>query len=350
MYQLVNKEYILNIIKKIDYPGNFDLTEKIESINVSEQKVKIIVNSEFTSNTEKLTHIWQSMIEKDNKITNCSVIYTTHRTPSLKQNLPSKNPQFLNKFDLSHLGKILFIASGKGGVGKSTISSNIASQIAEMGFKVGLMDADIYGPSQPKMLGLDNSKVEIKNKKISPKKVGNLSMMSMGMLFPEHEAIIWRGPMLMKAIQQLLLDVSWDNQDYFIVDLPPGTGDIHITLAQKVVVSGAIIISTPQDISLIDAKKAIALYNKTNTKIIGLIENMSYFECPKCGEKHNIFSSGGVKKVTTSENIAYLGSIPLSKNIMECADNGTPYVLHNSEGKEIFSVIVKNIFNQLNPI
>ena len=350
MSHFVNKEYILNIIKKIEHPGNFDLAEKIESVNVSEQRVKIIVNSELTSNTEKLTHLWQSLIEKDNKITSCSIIYTTHSTPNLKQNMHSKNQQFLNKFNLSHLGKILFIASGKGGVGKSTISSNIAAQIAEMGFKVGLMDADIYGPSQPKMFGLNNSKVEIKNKKISPKKIGNLSMMSMGMLFPEHEAIIWRGPMLMKAIQQLLLDVAWGNQDYFIVDLPPGTGDIHITLAQKVLVSGAIIISTPQDISLIDAKKAIALYNKTNTKILGLIENMSYFKCSKCGEKHNIFGSGGVKKVTNSENLPHLGSIPLSKDIMECADNGTPYVLNNPEGKELFSVIVQNIFKQLNPI
>ncbi len=350
MPQFVNREYILNIINRIEYPGNFDLTKKIESIIVSEEKVKIIVNSEFTSSTEKLTQLWQSMIEKDSKITTCSVIHTIHRTPNLKQNMPSKNQQFLNKFDLSHLGKILFIASGKGGVGKSTISSNIAAQIAEMGFKVGLMDADIYGPSQPKMLGLDNSKVEIKNNKINPKKIGNLSIMSMGMLFPEHEAIIWRGPMLMKGIQQLLLDVAWGNQDYFIVDLPPGTGDIHITLAQKVLVSGAIIVSTPQDISLIDAKKAIALYNKTNTNILGLIENMSYFECSKCGEKHNIFSSGGVKKVTNSENLPQLGSIPLSKDIMECADNGTPYVLHNPEGKELFSIIVKNIFKQLNAI
>ncbi len=350
MSQLVNKEYILNIIKKIEYPGNFDLTKKIESINVSEQKAEIIINSEFTSSTEKLTHLWKSIIEKDSEITSCSVICTMHRKPNLNRNMPSKDQQFLNKLDLSHLGKILFIASGKGGVGKSTISSNIAAQIAEMGFKVGLMDADIYGPSQPKMLGLNNSKVEIKNKKISPKKIGNLSMMSMGMLFPEHEAIIWRGPMLMKGIQQLLLDVSWDNQDYFIVDLPPGTGDIHITLAQKVSVSGAIIISTPQDISLIDAKKAIALYDKTNTKILGLIENMSYFKCSKCGEKHNIFSSGGVKKVANSENLAHLGSIPLSKDIMDCADNGTPYVLHNPKGKEIFSVIVKNIFKQLNTI
>ena len=348
MSGIINKEYVINIINKIDYPGNIDLCNKIEYVHVSKDVVKIIVNSELNSNTEKLKDLWQSIVEKDSKIKSCSVIHTKHSAPNIKKNVSAKNSQFLNKFDLSHLGKIIFIASGKGGVGKSTISSNIAAQIAEMGFKVGLMDADIYGPSQPRMLGLDKSKVQIINKKIHPKKIGNLSMMSMGMLFPEHEAIIWRGPMLMTAIQQLLLDVAWDTQDYFIVDLPPGTGDIHITLAQKVLVSGAIVISTPQDISLIDAKKAIALYKKTNTRVLGLIENMSYFECSNCGEKHNIVSKGGVEKIANVENLSHLGSIPLSKKIMECAENGTPYSSNNPEGETIFSEIVKNIFKALN--
>ena len=350
MNGLINKQYIIDIINQIDHPGNSDLAKMIEHINVSEQSVKIILNSELTSKTKNITDLWQSFIEKESKIKSCSIIYTKHSVPNLKKNIASKNEQPFKKFDLSHLGKIIFIASGKGGVGKSTISSNIAATIGEMGFKVALMDADIYGPSQPKMFGVDKSKVQIRNRKIYPEKIGNLSMMSMGMLFPEHEAIIWRGPMVMKAIQQLLLDVAWDNQDYFIVDLPPGTGDIHITLAQKVLISGAIVVSTPQDISLIDAKKAIALFSKTNTKILGLIENMSYFECSKCGEKHNIFSSGGVQKITNSENLQYLGSIPLSKEIMECSDNGTPYVLKNPEGKELFSKIVENIFEELNSV
>ena len=313
MNGLINKQYIIDIISQIDQPGNSDLAKMIEHITVSEQGIKIILNSELTSKTKNITELWQSFIEKDSKIKSCSVIYTKHSVPNLKKTIASKNEQPFKKFDLSHLGKIIFIASGKGGVGKSTISSNIAATIGEMGFKVALMDADIYGPSQPKMLGLDKSKVKIQNRKIYPQKIGNLSTMSMGMLFPEHEAIIWRGPMVMKAIQQLLLDVVWDNQDYFIVDLPPGTGDIHISLAQKVLISGAIVVSTPQDISLIDAKKAISLFSKTNTKILGLVENMSYFECSKCGEKHNIFSSGGVQKITNSENLPYLGSIPLSK-------------------------------------
>ena len=348
MPNTVNKDYVLNIIKKIDHPRNSDITQMIEDINISQQAVKIIVNSELTSLVENITDLWQSLIEKDSNIKNCSVIYTKHSAPNLRTNVSPKNDPFQNKFDLSHLGKIIFIASGKGGVGKSTISNNIATSIAEMGFKVGLMDADIYGPSQPKMLGLDRSKVKILNKKIYPQKIGNLSMMSMGMLFPEHEAIIWRGPMLMKAIQQLLLEVVWGNQDYFIVDLPPGTGDVHITLAQKVLVSGAIVISTPQDISLIDARKAIALFSKTNTKILGLIENMSYFECSNCGKKHDIFSNGGVEKITNSENIPYLGSIPLIKEIMECADKGTPYVSKNIEGRNLFGDIVKNVFKELN--
>ena len=350
MNGLINKQYIIDIISQIDHPGNNNLAKRIENINVFEQSVKIILNSELTSKTENITKLWQSFIEKDSKIKSCSVIYTKHSVPNLKKNIASKNEQPFKKFDLSHLGKIIFIASGKGGVGKSTISSNIATTIGEMGFKVALMDADIYGPSQPKMLGLDKSKVQIRNRKIYPEKIGNLSMMSMGMLFPEHEAIIWRGPMVMKAIQQLLLDVAWDNQDYFIVDLPPGTGDIHISLAQKVLISGAVVVSTPQDISLIDAKKAIALFNKTNTKILGLVENMSYFECSKCGEKHNIFSSDGVQKITNSENLPHLGSIPLSKEIMECADNGMPYVSKNPEGKELFSKIVENIFEELNSV
>ena len=348
MPNTVNKDYVLNIIKKIDHPRNSDITQMIEDINISQQAVKIIVNSELTSVVENITDLWQSLIEKDINIKSCSVIYTKHSAPNLRTNVSPKNDPFQNKFDLSHLGKIIFIASGKGGVGKSTISNNIATSIAEMGFKVGLMDADIYGPSQPKMLGLDRSKIKILNKKIYPQKIGNLSMMSMGMLFPEHEAIIWRGPMLMKAIQQLLLEVVWGNQDYFIVDLPPGTGDVHITLAQKVLISGAIVISTPQDISLIDARKAIALFTKTNTKILGLIENMSYFECSNCGKKHDIFSNGGVEKITNSGNIPYLGSIPLIKEIMECADKGTPYVSKNIEGRNLFGDIVKNVFKELN--
>ena len=249
---------------------------------------------------------------------------------------------------MKEIKNAIAVASGKGGVGKSSTAVMMALSMKEMGLKVGLLDADIYGPSQPKMLGLAGAKVEILNKKIQPKKIGNLSMMSMGMLFPEHEAIIWRGPMLMKAIQQLLLDVSWGDQDYFIVDLPPGTGDIHITLAQKVLISGAIVISTPQDMSLIDAKKAIKLFSKTNTKILGLIENMSYFQCSKCGEKHDIFSNGGVKKVSNSQNLPFLGNIPLLKEIMICADNGTPYVSENHQGKKFFSEIVKNIFKGLN--
>ena len=342
----LSKDYVLNILNDKDRSKHSYLIKMIEHIDISQQTVKIVIGSELTSETKKATDLWQSLLEKDIQIKKCLIIHTTHKTKSKKDFISQKDQSF-NKYDLSHLGKIIFVASGKGGVGKSTISNNIAMSMAEMGFKVGLMDADIYGPSQPKMLGLNNSKVEVVNNKIYPKKIGNLSMMSMGMLFPEHEAIIWRGPMLMKAIQQLLLDVAWGTQDYFIVDLPPGTGDIHITLAQKVSISGAIVISTPQDISLIDAKKAIALFNKTNTKILGLIENMSYFECTNCGKKHEIFSNGGVNKVTNELNLPFLGNIPLLKEIMECGDIGKSYVSNNDDGKGLFNEIIKKIFKEL---
>ena len=169
MSDLITKPYVLSIIGHIDSPGNVALINMIESMYISEQSVKIIVTSELTPKTQKLTNLWKSLIESDEKIKSCTIIYTKHSKPDRQSDMPSKkNQQFSNKFDLSHLGKIIFVASGKGGVGKSTISSNIAAQIAEMGFKVGLMDADIYGPSQPKMLGTDKSEVQIINKKIYP--------------------------------------------------------------------------------------------------------------------------------------------------------------------------------------
>ena len=166
----MNKDYVLSIIKKIDHPLNSDLIQMIEAINVSKQIVKIILNSELSSAVENATSLWQALIEKDSKIKSCSIIFTKHSAPKLKENMPRKSDAFLKKFDLSHLGTIIFIASGKGGVGKSTISNNIATSIADMGFKVGLMDADIYGPSQPKMLGLNQSKIGYSIKKFSQKK------------------------------------------------------------------------------------------------------------------------------------------------------------------------------------
>jgi ATP-binding protein involved in chromosome partitioning len=171
--------------------------------------------------------------------------------------------------------------------------------------------------------------------------------MSMGMMIPEDQAIVWRGPMLMKALQQLLTDVDWGDQDIFIIDLPPGTGDIHITLAQKVELAGAIVVSTPQDIALIDAKKAISLFKKTNTKILGLIENMSYFRCTSCGEKHEIFSNGGIPERLGQDNVKILGEIPLIQEIRECSDLGIPFASKAGEGKTIFDEISAKILRAI---
>ena len=169
----------------------------------------------------------------------------------------------------------------------------------------------------------------------------------MGMMIPDDQAIGWRGPMLMRAIQQLLVDVEWGHQDFTIIDLPPGTGDIHITLAQKVKLAGAIVVSTPQDIALIDAKKAISLYKKTNTRILGVIENMSYFECTRCGERHEIFSSGDILQRLGEENVELLGEIPLIKEIRECSDLGVPFSSNDADRTIIFKQISKKIVSML---
>jgi ATP-binding protein involved in chromosome partitioning len=285
---------------------------------------------------------------KKNGIFDCQIISTSHKNMNeSEKQIDFKQKKVGEKYNLKRLGKIIAIASGKGGVGKSTVSSNIASSLAGLGYKVGLLDADIYGPSQPKMFGIKDHHPKIVEKKIQPVKLANVTIMSMGMMIPEDQAIVWRGPMLMKALQQLLTDVDWGDQDIFIIDLPPGTGDIHITLAQKVELAGAIVVSTPQDIALIDAKKAISLFKKTNTKILGLIENMSYFRCTSCGEKHEIFSNGGIPERLGEDNVKILGEIPLIQEIRECSDLGIPFASKAGEGKTIFDEISAKILRAI---
>ncbi len=219
--------------------------------------------------------------------------------------------------------RILAIGSGKGGVGKSTVTSNLAVALARKGRKVGVLDADIYGPSQPRMLGVTD-RPSSDGQTIEPLRAHGVTMMSLGLMMKDGEAVVWRGPMLMGAIQQMLTQVNWGELDVLLVDLPPGTGDVQLSLTQKAHVTGAIIVSTPQDVALIDARRAIDMFEKLKTPVLGLIENMSAYICPNCGHEAHLFGHGGVALEAMKHNLPFLGEIPLELEVRLAGDAGRP--------------------------
>lgn len=221
---------------------------------------------------------------------------------------------------------IIAVASGKGGVGKSTTSVNLALALAAEGARVGVLDADIYGPSIPRMLGLSGKPDSPDGKTITPKRGHGLQAMSIGFLIEEDTPMIWRGPMVTQALQQLLNETAWDNLDYLIIDLPPGTGDIQLTLCQKVPVSAAVIVTTPQDIALLDAKKALQMFRKVEVPVLGIVENMAIHICSKCGHAEHIFGEGGGARMAAQYEVPLLGALPLDIRIREQADGGAPTV------------------------
>ena len=228
---------------------------------------------------------------------------------------------------------IIAIASGKGGVGKSTFSVNLAVALQSIGMRVGLLDADIYGPSIPRMIGFGKKPEMNSDKKLVPIENYNIKCMSIGFILDEEAPTIWRGPMVMKALEQMFNGVDWGMLDYLIIDLPPGTGDAQLTLAQSSKLSGSIIISTPQDVALADARKAINMFKKVNVDILGIVENMSYFICENCNEKHYIFSKDGAKKESEKFKVPYLGNIPIYKRLREQSDEGKPACMDNPDGE-----------------
>lgn len=277
---------------------------------------------------EPLRQKAEQAVNKIEGVTRTMAILTSQKkAPELTANVPdphgmNKNPK-LNNLPIKN---IIAVASGKGGVGKSTVAVNIAHALSQKGFKVGLLDADIYGPSVPMMTGLEIKKPDVEDGKLIPFEKEGLKIMSIGFLTDQGAALIWRGPMVQTALYQMLRDVLWAEEgsplDFLVIDMPPGTGDAQLTLAQKVPVTGAIIVSTPQDIALIDARKAIEMFRKTDVPILGLVENMSMHICSNCGHEEHIFGHDGAKNAAVELDVNFLGNIPLNISIRESSDRG----------------------------
>ena len=240
---------------------------------------------------------------------------------------------------------IIAVASGKGGVGKSTTAVNLALALAQEGANVGILDADIYGPSQPRMLGVNAKPESADGQSLEPLRSHGIQSMSIGYLIEEETPMIWRGPMVTQALQQLLSDTRWDNLDYLIIDLPPGTGDIQLTLAQRVPVSGAVIVTTPQDIALLDARRGLKMFEKVDVSVLGIIENMSIHICSSCGHEEHIFGEGGGNRMSEEYNVPMLGALPLDIRIRQETDGGRPTVIAEPESRiaQIYRDIARRV-------
>tara|TARA_Y100001968_G_C19441038_1_gene762509 strand:+ start:222 stop:1415 length:1194 start_codon:yes stop_codon:yes gene_type:complete len=272
----------------------------------------------------------------------------THPQHQNQQGKAQAGPQG-SKDLLPQVGAIIAVASGKGGVGKSTTAANLAVALGQMGLRTAMLDADIYGPSLPTMMGITDRPTSADGKTITPIEAYGVTCMSIGFLTPEDTAMIWRGPMVMSALEQMMGDVDWGTQDVLVVDMPPGTGDAQLTMAQRVPLAGAVIVSTPQDLSLIDAKKGLNMFRKVDVPVLGIVENMSYFLCPSCGERSDIFAHGGAAQTANQIGVDFLGEIPLEISIREGGDNGMPVVASDPDGEfaRTYLSIAKSVWEKV---
>ncbi len=236
--------------------------------------------------------------------------------------------------------RIIAVASGKGGVGKSTTAVNLALAFAALGWRIGILDCDIFGPSLPRLLNL-RTKPQVEDRRIQPLSAYGVKAMSIGFMIDEEEPVVWRGPMVMAAVQQMLRDVVWGELDCLVVDMPPGTGDAQLTLAQNVALAGAVIVSTPQDLALVDARRGIVMFNKVDVPVLGIVENMSYFLCPHCGERSDIFAHGGARHEAERLGVPFLGEIPLALDIRATSDSGKPIVV--AEPESVYAAAYRDI-------
>lgn len=322
--------------------SKYFVKEHIDSIKIFNSRLIVTLKNE-PEDIDKAERVKEELLHIEG-IKNVSIIFSAEiiTKPIISEN---------TNWKIRGVKKIIGIASGKGGVGKSTTAVNLALSLSNLGLKVAIFDADIYGPSLPTMLGFENTPIiSLDGKTFEPFPVFGIKATSIGAIINRDTPLIWRGAKACSTIEQLLTQTNWGDIDVMIIDMPPGTGDIQITLSQKILFDGSVIISTPQDIALIDAVKGVNMFKKIGVKILGIVENMSYYLCEKCGHRANIFGHDGAKKTAKELGVQFLGEIPLHFDICENADNGTPIVMAipNSPHTKAYEKIAKKIMEQLN--
>jgi ATP-binding protein involved in chromosome partitioning len=364
----LGKEQVLAALAKVPSPGGATLTDArvLSDIVVSDGKVffSISVDANAVKSWEPVREAAEKAVRAIPGVQSALVALTAERTagkgpaPAHKAATPAAphahahthaHPADKAQPGIPGVDAVIAVASGKGGVGKSTTAVNIALGLRDLGLKVGMLDADIYGPSLPKLFAIKEKPETIGGTRLKPIERYGLSIMSIGFLIDEETPMIWRGPMVMSAITQMLREVEWGKLDVMVVDMPPGTGDAQLTMAQQVPLKGAVIVSTPQDLALIDARRGVAMFKRVNVPVLGVVENMSYFLCPECGTRSDIFSHGGARHEAERLGVPFLGEVPLHMSIREKSDAGLPVVATEPDGPhaKIYREIAANVLAQL---
>lgn len=346
---------IMATLSAIALPGGGDLASRdmIRALNIEGGRVSFVIEAEspeMAAEMEVLRRAAEAAVAALDGVESVSVILTAHgpakkapQPPQLKVGghaTPQDGP-----LAVTGVKTILAIASGKGGVGKSTLSSNLAVALARQGRKVGLLDADILGPSQARMMGTNEKPQSTDGQTMDPVIAHGVKMISIGLLMDPEKAVVWRGPMLAGTLQQLVFKVNWGELDILLLDLPPGTGDVQLTLAQKVELTGALVISTPQDVALLDAVKAIDMFHQVNVPVLGLVENMAMYVCPNCGHEDHIFGQGGVRAEAEKRGLRFFGEIPLSVEVRLASDAGTPIAAGDGPLADAYAALAAEIIN-----
>ena len=346
----VTRDDVLQVLKRIAAPdgrGNLVSAGLVTDIVIDGGTVMfgILTDAAHVRSMESLRGAVEKAVLAVPGVTKAMIALTAERAPA-REEAPRQAPAGGRANAVPGVKHIIAVASGKGGVGKSTTAINLALALKSLGLKVAVLDADVYGPSMPRLFGLTGKpQVAGDGKTMMPMSRFGVELMSIGFLVPEETAMIWRGPMVMSAIGQLLRDVAWSETDVMVVDMPPGTGDAQLTLAQQTPLSGAVIVSTPQDLALIDARRGINMFQKVNVPVLGIIENMSYFTCTKCGERHEIFGHGGAREEAQRLRVPFLGEVPLDLKLRQRSDQGEPIVATEPESPH--TAIYRSIAQQV---